>query len=102
MSSQTTTLVRRLRPEMRNIVLVWIVLVAITVLAWCLTPENRGDGSVLDSVLVTVIVALGMIKSRLIIRHFMEVRTAPRWLRIGTDVWVVVLWLTLLAINLYR
>ncbi|WP_308015046.1 cytochrome C oxidase subunit IV family protein [Nocardia coffeae] len=102
MNSQTTTPVRRLRPDVRNIALVWLVLVAITVLAWCLTPENRGDGSVLDSVLVTVIVALGMIKSRLIIRQFMEVRTAPRWLRIGTDVWVVVLWTALLAINLYR
>jgi hypothetical protein len=99
---RTTTPVRRMRPDIRNIVLVWLVLVAITVLAWCLTPENRGGGAVLDSVLVTVIVALGMIKSRLIIRHFMEVRTAPRWLRIGTDVWVVVLWTALLAINLYR
>lgn len=102
MNYRTTTPVRRMRPDIRNIVLVWLVLVAITVLAWCLTPENRGGGAVLDSVLVTVIVALGMIKSRLIIRHFMEVRTAPRWLRIGTDVWVVVLWTALLAINLYR
>ncbi len=102
MSSQTTALVRRSRPEMRTLALVWLVLVAITVLAWCLTPENRGDGSVSDSVLVSVISALGMLKSRLIIRHFMEVRTAPRWLRVGTDVWVVVLWAALLGINLYR
>ncbi|WP_245718411.1 cytochrome C oxidase subunit IV family protein [Nocardia miyunensis] len=102
MYSQTTALARRLRPEIRNILLVWIVLVAITILAWCLTPENRGDGSTLDSMLVSVIVVLGMIKSRLIIRHFMEVRAAPRWLRIGTDAWVVVLWLALLGLNLYR
>lgn len=102
MNYRTAPLVRRVRPGIRTVLLVWAGLVAITVLAWGLTPENRGDGSALDSILVTIIVALGMIKSRLIIRHFMEVRTAPRWLRTGTDVWVIVLWFALLGINLYR
>ncbi|MQY22519.1 cytochrome C oxidase subunit IV family protein [Nocardia macrotermitis] len=102
MYSQSIPLVRRLRPELRTILLVWIALVAITVLAWGLTPENPGDGSALDGILVSVIVVLGMIKSRLIIRHFMEVRSAPRWLRIGTDAWAIILWLALLGINLHR
>ena len=44
---------------------------------------------------------LGFIKGRMIIRYFMEVRTAPRWLKVTTDAWLVVLWATILAIYLY-
>ena len=37
----------------------------------------------------------------MIIRYFMEVRTAPRWLKLATDGWLAVLWVTILAIYLY-
>jgi hypothetical protein len=37
----------------------------------------------------------------LIIRHFMEVRTAPRWLRLSTDGWLVALWGAVLVIYLW-
>jgi hypothetical protein len=36
------------------------------------------------------VLAIAFVKARLIIRYFMEVRTAPRWLRICTDGWLVV------------
>jgi hypothetical protein len=81
---------------------VWAILVASTALAWLLTPGHLGSTTHLSSELVPVIVALGMIKCRLIIRYFMEVSDAPGWLRIATDVWLAVLWLTLLGIYLYR
>jgi len=52
-------------------------------------------------VLITVVVvALAFIKGRMIIRYFMEVRTAPRWLKATTDVWLSVLWLGILGIYL--
>ncbi|HTM84429.1 MAG TPA: prokaryotic cytochrome C oxidase subunit IV family protein, partial [Mycobacterium sp.] len=38
--------------------------------------------------------------ARLIIRNFMEVRSAPVWLRRATDAWLVVLWTTVLVIYL--
>ncbi|MBO0853051.1 MAG: cytochrome C oxidase subunit IV family protein [Nocardia sp.] len=75
---------------------------AITVIWWLLTPEDQGSAGASGKALVTAIVLLGMIKCRLIIRYFMEVRHAPRALRYATDAWVVILWLGLLAINLYR
>jgi Prokaryotic Cytochrome C oxidase subunit IV len=54
------------------------------------------------SVPITVaVVLLGFIKGRMIIRYFMEVRTAPRWLKLFTDVWLTVLWAGVLAIYLY-
>jgi hypothetical protein len=37
----------------------------------------------------------------LIIRYFMEVRTAPRWLRLATDGWLIVLWTSVLVVYLY-
>ena len=32
----------------------------------------------------------------------MEVRTAPRWLKVATDAWLSVLWLAILAIYLFH
>jgi hypothetical protein len=57
---------------------------------------------VVASVPITVVIlAMVLIKSRLIIREFMEVRTAPAWLRAGTDAWLVVMFGAVLAIYLW-
>ncbi|HUL99347.1 MAG TPA: cytochrome C oxidase subunit IV family protein, partial [Mycobacterium sp.] len=69
----------------------WIVLSAITVVSWWLAPAH--GHAVGPSMPVTIVVIiLGFIKGRMIIRYFMEVRTAPRWLKLATDGWLVVLW----------
>ncbi|MDT5193744.1 MAG: hypothetical protein QOG79_2037 [Mycobacterium sp.] len=44
---------------------------------------------------------MALIKSRLIIREFTEVRTAPAWLRAGTDTWLVVMFGAVLAMYLW-
>ena len=49
----------------------------------------------------SAVVLLGFIKGRMIIRYFMEVRTAPRWLKLITDAWLTVLWAAVLAIYLF-
>ena len=51
--------------------------------------------------ITVAVVVLGFIKGRMIIRYFMEVRTAPRWLKVATDAWLIVLWAAILAIYLY-
>lgn len=69
----------------------WILLVAITVASWWLAPAH-GTGTVAPSAAVTALVlVLVFIKSRVILRQFMGVRGAARWLRVGTDVWLVTL-----------
>ena len=86
----------------RAITYAWILLSAITVLSWWLAPGHDHDGPATASVPITVaVVLLGFVKGRLIIRYFMEVRTAPRWLKAATDVWLTVLWLGILAIYLF-
>jgi hypothetical protein len=50
--------------------------------------------------ITVAIVILAFFKGRMIIRYFMEARTAPRWLKLATDAWLVVLWAGILAIYL--
>ena len=50
---------------------------------------------------IGAVVVLGFIKGRMIIQYFMEVRTAPRWLKLFTDAWLTILWAGVLAIYLF-
>ena len=84
----------------RPITWAWIALVAITIGSWWLAPAHAG-GAVQPSALITaVVLLLALIKSRLIIRYFMEVRTAPRWLKLATDGWLAALFIAAFAIYL--
>ncbi len=79
----------------------WIILSAITIVSWWLAPGHAGGGLAAPSVPITVVVILlAFIKGRMIIRYFMEVRTAPRWLKLATDAWLTVLWVAVLTIYL--
>jgi Prokaryotic Cytochrome C oxidase subunit IV len=80
---------------------VWLILSAITVISWWLAPGHPGGHAVASAPITVAVVLLGFVKGRMIIQYFMEVRTAPRWLKLTTDAWLVVLWGTILAIYLY-
>jgi hypothetical protein len=80
----------------------WIILSAITIASWFLAPAHGQSVAAVASVPITVaVIILGFIKGRLIIRYFMEVRTAPPWLKVTTDAWLLVLWGGVLGIYLY-
>jgi hypothetical protein len=84
----------------RSTTYVWIILSAITIVSWWLAPAH-GHGAAVPSVSITVaVILLAFIKGRMIIRYFMEVRTAPRWLKLTTDAWLIALWAGVLAIYL--
>jgi heme/copper-type cytochrome/quinol oxidase subunit 4 len=91
----------RLPEAARSTTVVWVVLSAITVVSWWLGPARHSGPPAPSTVITVVVLALGFIKARLIIRYFMEVRTAPLWLRVSTDVWLVALWGGVLGIYLY-
>ncbi|MDV3127777.1 cytochrome C oxidase subunit IV family protein [Mycobacterium sp. 21AC1] len=89
------------RSQSRTATYVWLVLSVLTVLSWWVGPVRAGAG-LEPSVPITVLVlALGLVKCRLVFRYFMELRTAPAWLRWATDGWLVVLWGAVLAIYLW-
>ena len=86
----------------RTVTYVWMILSAITVMSWWLAPGHARGAPAVPSVPITAaVVVLAFIKGRLIIQYFMEVRTAPRWLKLATDAWLTVLWVAILAIYLY-
>ncbi|WP_174186949.1 cytochrome C oxidase subunit IV family protein [Nocardia barduliensis] len=99
--TDTSTAATDHRHDKRLIVYAWLGLTAVTLLAWLLTPGHSEVSVRLDRGLVAGIVVIGAVKSRLIIRYFMEVRHAPRWLRISTDAWTAALWLSLFCLYLY-
>ena len=70
---------------------IWLFLSIVTVVSWWL-----GSGYVAKSyranVLVTVVVlVIALIKTRFVIRNYMEVRFAPSWLQLTCDGWLVCL-----------
>jgi caa(3)-type oxidase subunit IV len=99
----TTTTQKTTQPAnaMRAITYAWLVLTGITIVSWWLAPGHSGGVAVPNVAITVAVVALGFVKGRLIVGYFMEVRTAPRWLRLATDAWLAVLWLGILAIYLW-
>ena len=80
----------------------WIALSAITIVSWWLAPgHTRGTATIASAPITVAVVLLGFIKGRLIVQYFMEVRTAPRWLKLFTDAWLTTVWAAVLAIYLY-
>ena len=77
----------------------WLVLVGIT-LTYLLIDHAVGGGAFpRSSVVVTVgAICLALIKVRIIMREFMEVRNAPRLLCRLTDLWVVLMAVALLGV----
>ena len=72
---------------------VWVFLSAVTVLAWWLGGTARGGAHLVSSTPVTMgVLLIAFVKTRLVLRSFMEVATGPRWLRRATDGWLVVFW----------
>ena len=88
------------RTSVRALNWAWIALVAITIAFWRLAPAHFTDTVVPSVGLTALVLALTYVTAREILRYFMEVRSAPRWLRIGTDVWLVLLLGSIFGIHL--
>lgn len=78
--------------------LVWMLLTAVTFASWWLGTGGGSDR--LDvSVPITIgVVTIALVKTRLVFWYFMEVRTAPSWLRWSCDGWLAFLAVTLFAL----
>lgn len=94
-SAETTSCER-----IRGITIVWIVLCGLTVGAWWLSPAHPGEVVQPNTPITVMVTAVAFVKCRLVIRHFMEVRSSPWWLQAATDGWLIVLWLAVLVIYL--
>ncbi|ADP83967.1 cytochrome C oxidase subunit IV family protein [Pseudofrankia inefficax] len=82
----------------KRLLAVWLVLSAITVIYLGIDHSAEDRGAPAASTVVTVsAIALALVKVRIIMREFMEVRHAPPLLCRLTDLWVVLMAASLVA-----
>lgn len=74
---------------------VWLTLSAVTGVSAALAAA---DGFRLSALVTAGVLVIAAVKARFILRDFMDVRSAPAWLRHGTDAWLAVLLVVLLAL----
>jgi hypothetical protein len=84
----------------RRVNLTWIIASGLTLLAWALAASRSGGRVASSAPEAVAALAVGAAKARLVVQEFMEVRSAPTWLRRGTDAWLVGLCVTVLALYL--
>jgi hypothetical protein len=85
----------------KRLLWVWVILVAISLGYLAIDHAATHGGIPTASTVVTVgAICFALIKVRIIMREFMEVRTAPRFLCRLTDVWVVLMAVALLGVYL--
>jgi cytochrome c oxidase subunit IV len=75
---------------------VWAVLVGVTLVSW-LTARDGGAAHVVNATVTVVVLAIAAVKTQLVISYFMEVRSAPRWLRVRMSSWLVALFALLMG-----
>jgi Prokaryotic Cytochrome C oxidase subunit IV len=67
---------------------IWLFLSGLTVLTWWLGSKDTAQTA---AFITYGVLLIAFVKTRLVIRNFMEVREAPLWLRLLCDGWLVLL-----------
>ena len=82
----------------KRLLVVWLVLSSITlVYLWMDHSVDRGGVLKPSAVITSSVIVIALIKVRIIFREFMEVRHAPALLCRLTDLWVVLMAVSLLG-----
>jgi hypothetical protein len=86
-------------PSPRNrLTIAWLVVVAVSLVYLVIDESAVEDGTARASTAASIcVIALALVKLRIILREFMDVRHAPRALRSATDALVVVMGVSLLG-----
>jgi cytochrome c oxidase subunit 4 len=83
--------------SIRNrLTIVWAVLTVVTIVSW-LTARDVGAAHIVSATVTVVVLLIAAVKTHLVLWHFMEVRRAPRWLKVTTVSWAVALFALLLG-----
>lgn len=77
---------------LKRTTIVWLILILATILSWFMGANQN------QIVLNVIIILITFVKVRLVITHFMEVRSAPQALRILCDAWMAILCVSMLAL----
>ncbi len=80
--------------------MVWMILAGVTVFSWWIGTDHGATGAVVrPHVGITMsVIVLALVKVRLILFHFMEVRGAPWQLQRVCDAWIGVVGVLLVSL----
>jgi apolipoprotein N-acyltransferase len=81
----------------KRLLIVWLALSAISVLSWWIGSSHGREAFIPDAAITFSVLAIALIKVRVIMREFMEVRHAPVLLCRLTDIWLSLTAVTLLG-----
>jgi Prokaryotic Cytochrome C oxidase subunit IV len=76
--------------------IVWALLTTVTIVS-SLIALDGGAAHQINTTVTTAVLLIAAVKAYLVIRHFMEVRRAPLWLKATTGGWVLGLFTLLLS-----
>ena len=76
--------------------IVWALLTTVTIVS-SLIALDGGAAHQINTTVTTAVLLIAAVKAQLVIRHFMEVRCAPKWLKATTSGWVLGLFTLLLS-----
>jgi hypothetical protein len=80
-----------MRSYVRNrLTYIWLFLCVITVFSWW-TGSTHGANYQANMPVTAVVLTIALVKTRFVIRNYMEVRWAPSWLRFTCDAWLLCL-----------
>ena len=83
----------------KRLLIVWLILTALSLGYLWIDHTADKHGVPRASTVVTIsAIAIALIKVRIIMREFMEVRSAPRFLLRITDFWVVLMGFAMLGV----
>jgi hypothetical protein len=80
-----------------RVTLIWALLSGVTILSWWLGSEHEGQVFELNFAITLAVVFIALFKMRFIMREFMEVRTAPAWIKYVSDAWLATVFVCLLV-----
>jgi hypothetical protein len=82
----------------KRLAIVWLALTAISIASVWLGQLRGHDASAPNAAISFSVIAMALVKVRVILREFMEVRHAPALLRRLADAWLVLTGVALLGI----
>ncbi len=68
---------------------IWFFLSIATIVSWRLGVGHDANAAQSNAVISAVVVLFALIKTRFVIRHYMQVRLAPLWLKLSCDAWLI-------------
>jgi Prokaryotic Cytochrome C oxidase subunit IV len=84
--------------SINRLTLTWILLSGITIVSWQLGLKHAGHALQLNTGITAGVIAFSLVKTRFIMREFMDVRHAPASIKWLTDIWLVVVFAILMTV----